>query len=500
MLDGGFSPMKRITQMQQSSVKASPMEEVNAEELRDESTLGRPTALSKKDLESIDRLSHELVVQQWGKFVSKIQQSQSRNPDLALAEINFLEYAKEEVTEIVQAIAQQGAQELLEYSKQQEIRLKEQAQKLEQAARQESMMKEKALMDEALAKSLEFKKEIIRSISHEMRSPLHVIQSAVFDIEAAADIPSTEVAASLDRIRTSCTMTELVLDNLLVLGQLEDGSFKSASRPNDIEKLVVGLIDQFKGYARDASVQLRCSHSRKRCGVCGKMNEAPLDSFYVLIDESVFRQVMLNTISCAFRASPSNGRIDVILAFDVNECACLEKAPPPMMEGNIEEKVGRGMIRLIVKDYGQGISHENLEKIRRDEVQYSGKELQSKQGFSLGMNVNRGMLSKIGVAHGVYSQGEGMGSAFYYDFRLMKKPNIERHMLPRLEPLAPLDTLTSAQYHRANTLNNQRLKRSPTSGNIPLTKICMVDDSQETIKLIHCCLHHKRALMMLSES
>ena len=462
MLEGGFSPIKRITQIQQASSKISPLHEIDAEEIRNESALGSPSALSKKDIESIDRLSHELVVQQWGKFVSKIQQSETRNPDLALAEINFLEYAKEEVTEIVQAIAQQGAQELLEYSKQQEIRLKEQAHKLEQAAKQESVMKEKALMDEALAKSLEFKKEIIRSISHEMRSPLHVIQSAVYDIEAASELSSTEVAASLDRIRTSCMMTELVLDNLLVLGQLEDGSFRSTSRPNDIQKLIDGLVDQFKGYARDAFVQLRCSQSRKRCGVCGKINDAPIDSFYTLIDEAVFRQVLLNTINCAFRVSSSNGKIEVILAFDINECSCIEKISS--MEGGIEDKVGRGMARLIIRDYGHGITAENLEKFRKDEGQVSGKELQSKQGFSLGMKVNRGMLSKIGIPYGVYSQGEGLGSAFYYDFRLMKKPNIERNMLPRLEPLAPLDAPHSTQYHRVSTLNSQRLKRSPTSG------------------------------------
>lgn len=455
--------MKRITQLQNSRLTASPLNGLDSEAGGVAFSSESPSALSKRDIENIDRLSHELVVQQWGRFVSKIHHSQSRNPDLALAEINFLEYAKEEVTEIVQAIAQQGAIELLEYSKQQEIRLKEQTQKLEHAARQESMMKERALMDEALGKALEFKKEVIRSISHEMRSPLHVIQSAVFDIEAASALHSSEVMASLDRIRTSCMMTELVLDNLLVLGQLEDGSFKSSSRPNDVVKLVEEVMEQFRGYARDASVQLCFSMHQKRCRFCGKRGDAQLGNFYILVDEAIFRQVMVNTINCAFRVTPSNGKIDISLAFDVNDCFCTEDALSNKIE-NLEETVDRGVVRVIIRDFGFGISSENLEKIRRDEVQYSGKELQTKQGFSLGMKVNRGMLSKVGVVSGVHSAGEGQGSSFFYDFRLLRKPNLERRQ-PRLEPLLPIDTPISGQLQRVNSLNSERLRRSPKSGN-----------------------------------
>ena len=392
--------------------------------------------LSKIEQGNVDRLSHEFVVSQWSRFTAKnnINKDGIRSSRLALAEINFLEFAKEEVTELVKAIAQQGATELLQFSLEQERKLKEQTEKVEASVRRGKLVKERVIREMALQDSLDHKKEVIRNISDQLRSPLHVIQSTLLDIMSGPDHVSENMKASLDRIRTSCALTANVLDDLLLIGQLEEESVPLHARPLSLPTIVQNCATQLATYASDAGVKLRVSEFNCLCSAHSPPESAILSNYYILADEPILQQIVRNTLLSSLRSTPTSASVDVIVAFNPSGCTpscsnyqqpmlpCSTTSSTSTLIG-VRNRVPTQTMRLIIQDSGSGMTASDIDMMMRieDSTQPVNGHFKG-QGFSLGMKVVRSLVALYGGHMGVVSE-VGTGTSMYFDFALHRKPN-----------------------------------------------------------------------------
>jgi signal transduction histidine kinase len=221
-------------------------------------------------------------------------------------------------------------------------------------------------MADRLQATDERRRSLLAEISHDLRTPLAVIQG---NLEGLLDGVYPRDDAHLIMILEETRHLVRLVEDLRTLALAESGALKLQREPTDLGALTAETVASFQGQAVQAGLTL--------------VAEIPSDLPVVEVDPVRIRQVLENVIVNALGFTPAGGEVRV---------HCYLASPP-----------GERKLAVDVSDTGPGIAPEDLPHIF--DRFYKSKE---SRGSGLGLTIARNLVVAHGgaiVAHSEVGQG-----------------------------------------------------------------------------------------------
>jgi signal transduction histidine kinase len=226
----------------------------------------------------------------------------------------------------------------------------------------------------------QLKSDMVSTVSHELKTPLTSIQMAVHLLleEVVGPLTTKQVELLLAARQDSDRLLAMVND-LLDLTRIEQGSFRLDRRTIDSAELVREAAERFEARARDSGIDL----------------EVSLGSGLhpVLVDRERVGHVFDNLIGNALRHTERGGTV------------------------RLSAEADGGSVRFAVADTGEGIEPEHLPRIFEKFYRVPGAR--SRGGVGLGLAITREIVAAHGGQIDVASR-PGAGTTF--TFRLPVAP------------------------------------------------------------------------------
>ncbi len=178
---------------------------------------------------------------------------------------------------------------MLEINHTLEIRVQERTAELErsQAGLQRALEQERELG--------ELKSRFVTTVSHEFRTPLGIIMSAVELLQHYSDrLPEDEKLRQLHEIQTSTKHMGGLMEQVLLLGRAEAGKLTCKPQPLDLAGFAERIIDETQ------------SVSNRKCPIT-LQTEGDLTS--IPLDEALLRHILGNLVANAAKYSPAGSEV-----------------------------------------------------------------------------------------------------------------------------------------------------------------------------------------------
>lgn len=225
-------------------------------------------------------------------------------------------------------------------------------------------------------KSVEFRRELMANVSHDLRTPLTMIKMYAEMIRDISGDNKEMREKCLQIIIDETDRLSLLVNDILELSKIENTHLSFDIRAFNICKTVTSVIERFsvmaqKGYTFDL--------------------DAP-EQVYVLGDEARIEQVIYNLLSNAinYTGEDLNVKIRITKKFD---CAKIE-----------------------IIDSGEGIAQEDLANIW-DRYYRAKTHIRSQVGTGLGLSIVKTILIAHNADFGIEST-IGVGSDFWFELKL----------------------------------------------------------------------------------
>jgi signal transduction histidine kinase len=221
-------------------------------------------------------------------------------------------------------------------------------------------------MADRLQATDERRRSLLAEISHDLRTPLAVIQG---NLEGLLDGVYPRDDAHLTMILEETRHLVRLVEDLRTLALAESGALKLQREPTDLGALTAETVASFQGQAVQAGLTL--------------VAEIPSDLPVVDVDPVRIRQVLENVIVNALGFTPAGGEVRV---------RCYLESPD-----------GERRLAVDVSDTGPGIAPEDLPHVF--DRFYKSKE---SRGSGLGLTIARNLVVAHGgeiVAHSEVGQG-----------------------------------------------------------------------------------------------
>jgi two-component system sensor histidine kinase KdpD len=235
-------------------------------------------------------------------------------------------------------------------------------------------LEREALEAEALRRSDLVKTAVLRAVSHDLRSPLTGVRTAIGALRnPSLELSETDKSELLETIEVDSERLARLVADLLDLSRLEAGSAAPEQEVWSLDDLV-----------RDAVQGLE---ARTRVDVVG---EAPL----VEVDATQIQRVLANLIENALKYSPPDGHVVVRITATRKEA----------------------IVRVV--DQGPGLAESELERVFEPFYRRSGD---SRSGAGLGLAIARGFAAANGGR--VWAESRpGQGATFALALPVVEVP------------------------------------------------------------------------------
>ena len=236
---------------------------------------------------------------------------------------------------------------------------------------------------EDLRKVEDLQRELIANISHDLRTPLTMIQGYA---EAMRDIPSENTPENMQIIIDETNRLSSMVNEVLDFSRMRTGSLELTETDFDL----TGLIRTI------------CGRVSKMSGVEGyQVVFEDTEPCYVHADSGRISQVVYNLIGNALTYTGEDRTVRVT-----------------------EQRRGSRM-RVTVADSGEGISREELPHIWDRYYRSRENHRRSIIGSGLGLNICRGILETHHAPYGVESE-VGQGTSFWFELPVHTPPEAEQ--------------------------------------------------------------------------
>jgi signal transduction histidine kinase len=213
------------------------------------------------------------------------------------------------------------------------------------------------------------KSNLTSGITHELKSPLGVIQGAVDVLSEQlkrSQLNKDVVGQYVDMIEKSSNRLSRFVSDLLAIAKIQEGQTTLASEPTDVDALVAEVVEEYRLPASTKKVRLIVN---------------PSGAGSIHIDPEKMRHVVSNLISNAVKFS-NEGPVE-LSGMRVN-----------------------GDIQYSVRDHGRGISRKEMPRIF--DRFYHGEH--SNKGAGLGLAIAKAWVEAHGGRIWAESEGEGKGT------------------------------------------------------------------------------------------
>jgi PAS domain S-box-containing protein len=223
----------------------------------------------------------------------------------------------------------------------------------------------------ALKQAVHDRDQMVAVVSHDLRNPLGTV-SAAAELLIELDLPEEKKAEQLQIIRRASQRMNRLIEDLLDVSRIEGGGLVVEPEPSEVEPLIEEAVDLHSLQAREKGIEL--------------VTDVQPGLPRVACDHDRMLQVIFNLLGNAFKHTPHGGQ--VILS----------------------ARGGDSQVLITVRDTGEGIAAEDLERIfdRFWQARSHGRS-----GAGLGLTIVKGIVE----AHGgrVWVESEpGKGSAFHF--------------------------------------------------------------------------------------
>jgi two-component system phosphate regulon sensor histidine kinase PhoR len=217
-----------------------------------------------------------------------------------------------------------------------------------------------------------FYRNFVRHVSHELKTPLTVIQGHVAAVSEG--VPGDDPRQTSLRIvaQEAVRLTQLV-DNLLLLSRLEMPDFALERRPVNLEAVVEDAILQLTDLAEAQGVALNLEST-------GSLPR-------ILADRARLKQVFINLLDNAIKYNRAGGAVTVRLSVEA------------------------GRVIAQVVDTGEGIPSQDLPHVFEALYRVERRQGRQVEGSGLGLSIVQRIVEQHGGGIAVESR-VGEGSAF----------------------------------------------------------------------------------------
>jgi K+-sensing histidine kinase KdpD len=256
-------------------------------------------------------------------------------------------------------------------------RARRRAVEAEERERAAAELAEKTVEAETLRRSDAAKTALLRSVSHDLRSPLTAIKAATDGLENdSLRLSSAERAELLTAIRLEAERLDRLVSNLLDLSRLEVGS--ANARPE------LWAVDELVGRALDA---LGLDATRVTVSLPDRV---PL----VEADSGQIERALVNLLENALKFSRTGEPVDVAV------------------------DVVKGEVVVAVRDHGVGLAGDDLDAIF--EPFRRGSSAEGRIGAGLGLAIARGFAQANGGR--VWAEAAPQGARFFLALPVVESP------------------------------------------------------------------------------
>jgi two-component system CheB/CheR fusion protein len=225
------------------------------------------------------------------------------------------------------------------------------------------------------------KDEFLATLSHELRNPLTPLKIALDIAKLAGDDPVRLEQSRSIMERQVAQLTQLV-DDLLDLSRITQGKIELSRVPIDPALIVEAALETTRSMLQQRGQHLEVELPKPPCRVLG--------------DPPRLTQVLINLLNNAAKYTPKGGHIELRLEADRS----------------------RGVLTILIRDDGQGISADVLPRIFDIFVQARHPDGRAHEGLGIGLNLVRRLVELHGGRVFATSAGSGHGSQFVVELPL----------------------------------------------------------------------------------
>ena len=241
-------------------------------------------------------------------------------------------------------------------------------------------------LSESAGHSNEYQRKFISNISHDFRSPLTSIKGyveAMLDGTISPEMQERYLGIVLSETERLNKLTE----GLLLLNSFDDQRIYLDLTEFDISEVIRHTLDTFEVLCQKKNLAIR--------------TDLPDEPLIVCADMGRIQQVLYNLIDNAIKFSPAGKEILV----------------------SVHER--KKLVFVSVKDFGEGISKENLPKIWERFYKTDVSRGRDKKGIGLGLSIVREIIRAHSQNINVIST-EGVGTEFIFTLATPERSNPHR--------------------------------------------------------------------------
>lgn len=239
----------------------------------------------------------------------------------------------------------------------------------------------------ALKRYIKMKDEFLSIISHEFKTPLAVIFSAIQTMEHTCGDELSEKAKSfISKIRQNSLRQLRLVNNLLDITRLNSGWLIPNWSNVDIVRLTRAITQSVEVYARQKNIALTF--------------QSRLKQRVIQMDQEKYERILLNLLSNAIKFTPEGKSVTVRVY--------------------MTKKFGSRMVGIEVKDEGMGIPREKMDAIFERFFQVDSSFTRQAEGIGIGLCLAQKFTESLGGRMTAKSK-VGQGSSFSVFFPDTKK-------------------------------------------------------------------------------
>ncbi len=222
---------------------------------------------------------------------------------------------------------------------------------------------------EELSKVEGLRRELLANVSHDLRTPLTMIQGYA---EVMRDLPGENTPENVQIIIEETERLTSLVNDLLDLSRLESGVVALDKTRFDLTESIRAILRRYDKLA-DYSFPFEAG-----------------EDVFVTADELKISQVVYNLINNAITYAGEDKTV------------------------TLRQTVENGRVRISVSDTGEGIPQDKLKDIWERYYKVDKEHKRAQVGTGLGLSIVRNILELHGGAYGVESE-EGKGSTFWFE-------------------------------------------------------------------------------------
>lgn len=227
-----------------------------------------------------------------------------------------------------------------------------------------------------------YRSNLLRAISHDLRTPLAGIIGSCEMLLDMTDAKSPQHAIAVDMHKEANWLYSLV-ENILSLTRLQDGSLPLCKQVEAVEEIVAGAVNRMAKRAPECTIHV----------------DIPGDLILVPMDAKLIEQVLINLLSNAALHANVKEPVDIIVSVNASEKA----------------------VQFVVQDRGVGIVPEDLPHIFEMFYTRGRGHADAGQGIGLGLAICETIVQAHGGRITAENRQDGPGARFTFTLPMEKQ-------------------------------------------------------------------------------